>query len=185
MEYTYMPTEYEIKLIILFSIKSLKVSADYTLLDYVISSAANVNYFELEEYITSLIDKDNLMEYEADGKRYFSITESGEETLGFFEHKIPGSIKSRLQEIIKEINLKEKLGNKVFADYEPINENEYIVKFSMEEGGVKLMALEIYAGDKRRAIDICSYIKNNTASFYTDITKVIDGGVENFLKAVK
>ena len=81
MEYIYKPTEYEIKLIILYTIKSLKVSANYTLLDYVISSAANVNYFDLEQYIASLIDKNNLMEYEADGNIYFSITDSGEECI--------------------------------------------------------------------------------------------------------
>ena len=81
MEYTYKPTEYEIKLIILYTVKTLKVSSSYTLLDYVISSAANVNYFELEQYIAALMDKDNLIEYEADGNKYFSITESGEETL--------------------------------------------------------------------------------------------------------
>ena len=106
MEFTYKPTEYEIKLIILFTIKSLKKNADYTLLDYVISQAANINYFELEPYIAELISKDNLMEYEADGKTYFSIKESGEETLEFFTHKIPGSIRLRLEETIKAINRK-------------------------------------------------------------------------------
>ena len=176
MEFTYKPTEYEIKLIILFTIKSLKKNADYTLLDYVISQAANINYFELEPYIAELISKDNLMEYEADGKTYFSIKESGEETLEFFTHKIPGSIRLRLEETIKAINRKEASGNKFFVDYIPVSETEYMVKLAMEEGGVSLMNLELYAGSRERAVAICSYLKNSTADFYKGVTELIDNG---------
>lgn len=174
MEFVYKPTEYEIKLIILYTVKSLKKNADYTLLDYVISSAANVNYFELEPYIRELIEKENLKEYELDGKTCFSILESGEETLEFFVSKIPASILSSLEETITAINRKEASGNRFFADYVPVNENEYLVKFSMEEGGVSLMSMELYAGSKERASEICSYLKNNTADFYKAVTGIID-----------
>lgn len=178
MEYTYKPTGYEIKLIILYTVKTLKKSADYTLLDYVISSAANVNYFELEPYIAELMEQDNLMEYEADGKTYFSIKDSGEETLEFFKHKIPGSIMSRLKDIITTINRQEASGNKFVVDYIPINADEYTVKFSMEEGGVSLMNLELYAGSRERAVAICTYLKNNTAQFYGQVIKYIDEGTK-------
>ena len=98
-EYTYKPTDYEINLlVILYAVKSLKVGASYTMLDYVISSSANVNYFELEQYIDSLLLSGNLSEIEADGENTFSITDVGEETLGFFSNKIPGSIMARLDE---------------------------------------------------------------------------------------
>lgn len=179
MDYTYKPTEYEIKLIILYTIKTLKVSSSYTMLDYVISSATNVNYFELEQYIATLMDKDNIIEYEADGNKYFSITESGEETLEFFSHKIPGSIRNRLEEKIAEINRKERIGNKFYADYFPINENEYTVKFSMEERGAVLLTFELYAGSRERAVEICSYLKNNTIEFYKQFTEIIDKGLNN------
>ena len=178
MEYTYKPTEYEIKLIILYTIKTLKKNADYTLLDYVISSAANVNYFELEPYIAELISKDNLMEYEAEGKTYFAIKENGEETLEFFTHKIPGSIRSRLEETISVINRKEASGNSFMVDYVPINEQEYSVKFFMEEGGAILLNMEMYAGSKERAAKICSYLKNNTVDFYKAVTEFIENGTK-------
>ena len=178
MEYAYKPTEYEIKLIILFAIKALKKNADYTLLDFVISSAANVNYFELEPYIAELIAKDNLMEYSADGKTYFAIKEKGEETLEFFTHKIPGSIRIALEETINTINRNEKVGNIFVVDYIPVSGNEYNVKFLMEEGGIPLIDLNLYAGSKERAIEICSYLKNNTSDFYKSLTEIIDKGTK-------
>lgn len=176
MEYAYKPNEYEIKLIILYTIKSLKKNADYTLLDYVISSAANINYFELEPYIAELIAKDNLMEYNADGKTYFAIKENGEETLEFFTHKIPGSIRIALEETINTINRNEKNANKFMVDYVPVNENEYNVKFLMEEGGIPLVDLNLYAGSRERAVEICSYLKNNASEFYKTLTALIDKG---------
>ena len=178
MEYTYKPTDYEIKLIILYAVKSLRVAASYTILDYVISSAANVNYFELEQYIKSLLENGNLAESQINGENIFSITESGKETLGFFAQKIPGSIMIRLDEKISGINRRESSGNKFYADFYPINENEYTVKFSMEEGGDVLMKMELYAGSKERAMDICKYLKEHTGDFYKGVTGIINEGLK-------
>lgn len=178
MEYEYKPTDYEIKLIILYTVKSLKTGASYTILDYVISSSANVNYFELEQYIQGLIQSGNLSELTLEGENVFSITDSGEETLSFFEHKIPGSIKIRLDDKINEVNRKEMSGNKFFADFVPISENEYTVKCSMEENGIPLIKLEFYAGSKRNAMAICNYLKENTEDFYKKFTSVITEGIK-------
>lgn len=176
MEYAYKPTDYEIKLIILYSVKSLKVGASYTILDYVISSSANVNYFELEQYIKSLIESKNLTEKEAEGENIFTITEAGEETLGFFSGKIPGSILERLDGKISDINRRESSGNRIFADYYPINDNEYMVKISLEEGGITLFSMELYAGSKERARDMCVYLKADTEGFYKKVTDIINEG---------
>lgn len=178
MNYTYKPTDYEIKLIILYAVKSLRVEATYTVLDYVISSSANVNYFELERYIADLLENGNLSEMSSDSENIFSITPSGEETLEFFSHKIPGSILSRLSEKIESINHKEAIGNKVTADYFPINENEFSVKFTIEERGVAMLNLEMYVGSKERAKKVCGYLKNNTGDFYSEIAAIIDKGLQ-------
>ena len=177
MEYVYKPTDYEIKLIILYAVKSLKIGASYTILDYVISSSANVNYFELEQYIKSLLSSGNIVEVATETENIFSITESGEETLGFFANKIPGSIMERLDAKITEINREEAIGNRIFADYYPINENEYIVKFSLEEGKTLLMSMEIYAGSMDRAKKMCAYLKSNTGDFYKKVANIMNEGM--------
>ncbi len=177
MDFIYKPTEYEIKLMILYTLKELKMSTTYTMLDYVISSCAYVNYFELEQYITELMQKDNITTYEADGESYYSIAQAGEETIGFFANKIPGSIRLKLQELIEDINRKNAQGNELYADYFPINENEYTVKFSMKESGVIVFELEFYAGSKERASQICRYLRRDNADFYLKMMEVINQGV--------
>lgn len=177
MEYTYIPTEAEIKLMILYTVKEVKMPSSYTLIDFVISSCANVNYFDLEPHITDLIETQNLREYISDGERYFSIADAGIETLEFFVGTIPGSLRALLKEKTAEINRENSLGNKLHVDYVPINENEYTVEFSLIEGGVVVLNTEFYAGPKDRAIEICRYLKNNTADFYRNVMEIIDKGL--------
>ncbi len=181
MEFTYIPNEYEIKLMILYTVKYLKIACNYTTIDYVISSCANVNYFELEGYITDLMNKGNLSDYDADNEKYYCVTEQGEETLGFFEGKIPGSIRLMLKDKISQMNRESSLGNKLSVDYFPINENEYTVQFLIEENNVVVMNLEFYAGPKERAIDICRYLKKNSSDFYKIMMQSIDSEVNKFL----
>ena len=178
MEFTYTPTEYEIKLMVLYTVKNLKVASNYTMLDFVISSSADVNYFELERYITDLMSTQNLTSYSADGDKFYAITEAGEETVGFFERKIPGSIRLKLKDKIDEINRENARGNKIFADYIPINENEYSVKLSLEDNGAVILNLEFYAGPKERASEICTYLRKNTTEFYKAFMELVDQGLQ-------
>ena len=90
---------------------------------------------------------------------------------------IPGSIRGMLKEKTEEINRENALGNKLHVDYVPINENEYTVEFSLVEGGVVVLSTEFYAGPKDRAIEICRYLKNNTADFYKNMMDIIEKGL--------
>lgn len=178
MDFIYKPTPFEIKLIILYAVKNLEVATSYTLLDIVISQSANVNYFELGPYIDELMNTDNLIQYDADGGRFFSITDTGVETLGFFERKIPASIRDALNVKISEINLEAHRGNKLSVDYIPLNQNEYTVKFSIKEGGVVVLDFEVYAGPRERAQQMCTYLKNNTGDFYKAFMEILDNGIK-------
>lgn len=179
MDFTYIPTEYEIKLMVLYTVSHLKVASNYTMIADVISSCANVNYFELESYITDLMANGNLDDYDADGQKYYTTTDTGEETIGFFSSKIPASIRLQLNDKIYGINRENARGNKLFADYLPINEHEYMVKFSMEENNTIVLNFELYAGSKERAAEMCTYLKRDTTGFYKNFMKLMDDGINS------
>ena len=179
MDFTYIPTEYEIKLMVLYTVAHLKIATNYTMIADVISLCANVNYFELESYITDLMANGNLDDYDADGQKYYTVTQEGEETLGFFSGKIPASIRLKLNDKIHEINRENAKGNKLFADYFPINEHEYTVKFSMEENNTVILNLELYAGTKDHAAQICHYLRKDTTGFYKTLMKIMDDGINS------
>lgn len=169
MNFRYRPTEQEIKLMILYIISSLRVNATYTLLDYIIVRSADVNYFELEQHIRALIESGNISELEVEGKLIFSLTDSGEETAGFFAERIPYSVREKIDAAVIEVNKKESGANVVSADYFPITEGQYKVECAIVEEHVTLLKFEVYAGPVERAKEMTRYIRNNTAQVYRDM----------------
>ena len=171
----YKPDEYEMKLIILYVIQNLKISATYTILDYIISSTVDLNYFDLQNHIDNLIETDNIAELEIDDEKVYSITVPGEETIGFFRDRIPFSIREKLDAHIKEYtNEKENYSSEITSDYYPINENEYAVNFTIKENGVTMLNLEIYIGDKETAKNTSEYFLKNTNDVYMGIFDLIN-----------
>lgn len=174
MEFRYKPTDYEKKLMILYAVAHLKVNATYPILDYVLNKSADVNYFELEQHVDSLIETNNVEELEFEGKRIFSITPTGVETVGFFEKSIPFSVREKLQAAVEEVNGKESGANEVAADYIPINESEYMVSCRIRENHTDLLKMELYVGPKERAKAIANCMRQDMAGFYQKLMRLMD-----------
>lgn len=179
MKTMYKPSEYEMKLIVLFVIQNLKTSATYTLLDYVISSVVDMNYFDLELYIRNLIEVGDLSEMEIESQRVYSLNPSGEETIGFFESKIPFSIRERLLQYVKDVNEKANVSNEISTDYYPINENEYGVVLNITENNVTMLKLDVYVGDKENAKKVAEYFKANVNDVYKNIMQQVTEGAKS------
>lgn len=178
MEYVYKPDEYEIKLIILYSIKKLKQSPSYTVLGRVVTGSANINYFEIQHYISELLNLKTIEEYKVDNETVYSLTHSGEEMCEFFATRIPGSIRQKIEDAAYEINNDKSRENRIYANYIPINEIEYKVNCGIMENNLKLLDFEMYAGSKDRAKKICEYFKEHTSEFYTELIGIVEKNIK-------
>ena len=174
MLHRYKPDDYETKLIILYSIKKLNKSPSYSLLSQVITAAADINYFEIEGYMSELSELGSTREYLIEGEPVFSLTPSGMEMCEYFETRIPASVREKIELSAAEINNDKSDRNKVYANYIPISEMEYKVHCGILEDNVKLLDFEMYAGPKERAKDICEYFKEHTKDFYVAIIEHIE-----------
>lgn len=174
MLHRYKPSDYETKLIILYSIKKLNKSPSYSLLSQVITGAADINYFEIEGYMSELAELGSIDEYIIEGEAVFSLTPSGTEMCEYFESKIPASVREKIELSAAQINNDKSDRNKVYANYIPISEMEYKVHCGILENNVKLLDFEMYAGPKERAKDICEYFKEHTKDFYVAIIEHIE-----------
>lgn len=178
MNYKYKPDDYETKLIILYSIQNLKQSPSYQTLSQVVTGSCDVNYFEIQQYIDELSELKSIEDYFLDGEIVYSLTDSGEEMCEFFAVRIPASVRQKIEDKASEINNDKSNENKVYANYIPINENEYKVNCGIMENNVKLLDFEMYAGPKDRAKKICEYFKEHTRDFYTDIIVSIEKNLD-------
>ena len=179
MRTMYKPSEYEMKLIVLYVIKYLRTSATYTILDYVISSVVDMDYFVLQEYIGTLMEVGDLAEFEIENDKVYSLTPSGEETIGFFADKIPYSIREKLTTCVNNTNKEQNSENDITCDYYPINNTEYCVKFHMKENNVTMLALDVYIGDKETAKKASEYLLASTGDAYSKIMEIINSGIDN------
>ncbi len=175
--FVYKPGDYEAKLIILFALKNLKQSPNYQILSQVVSQSADVQYFELQQYLDALIEIKSVEEFKIGEEYVYTLTNMGEETCEYFSSRIPLSVRESIIEASREINNDKSDINKIYADYIPINEREYKVVCGIKENNVKLIDFEMYAGDKEKAKKVCAYFKNHTKDFYMNIVKYIEENI--------
>ncbi|MBQ6999389.1 MAG: DUF4364 family protein [Clostridia bacterium] len=173
---TYRPAENDedMKLMVLFAIARLKVSATYTRIFHVLSAAADVSYCLLTVPISDLIESGNIEELHFDDQTVFSLTKQGSETLSYFEHRILRSVRLRMLDEIDKINKEVLSGNKLDASIVPVNEEEYLVKAEITENKVPVLKFEMYVGDKERAKKIVRNFKEHTSLMYLQVVKAID-----------
>ena len=169
MYHLYKLDDYETKLTVLYALNNLKESPTYATLSQVVSSSVDVQYFELQEYLQALVEMESVEEIGAGGATLYSITTLGEETCEYFSNRIPASVREKIVDAAKLVNNDKSDENKVYADYIPLNENEYKVVCGIKEDNVKLLDFQMYVGPKDRAKKICAYFKDHTHEFYMNI----------------
>lgn len=175
MDFKYRPDEMEIKLMLLYIIKNLRCEATYTLLDYIVKDIAELNYFELNNYIKALVSTSDIKEIKTgDDSLIYSITNTGEETIDFFADKLPFTIRETLNERIKHINKVHNTANEIKVDYYPVCCNEYAVSFDVVENNIPMLKLEFYAGSLERAKELAIYINENPDTAYEKLFKCIN-----------
>ena len=173
----YKPDDYEIKLMVLYAIKKLKKSPSYDVLCRIISSSANINYFEIQPYIRELLELDNIDERKIEEKTVYMLTKTGEDTCEFFYERIPASVRQKIDSTAYSLNNDKSDENKVYADYIQINMSEYKVRCGILENNIRLIDFEMYAGSKERAKKICEYFKEHTQDFYYNILNSIESNI--------
>ncbi len=172
----YRPDENEadIKLMILYAINKLKVSATYVRIFHVLSAAADVSYCLLTVPISDLIKSGHIEELYYDGQNVFSLTRQGSETLSYFWEDILYSVRIRMQDEIDRINNEVLNVNKLDASIVPLNKDEYLVKAEITENNTPVLKFEMYVGDKERAKKIAKNFREHTSLMYLQVMKAID-----------
>jgi len=174
MVHTYRPDDYEIKLMVMYAIKMLKRSPSYNVLGQILTSSADVSYFEIQQYLQELLDMGSIEDCKINESTVYMLTKSGEDACEFFSQRIPANVRNKIETAANHVNNDKSEENKIYADYIPINIGEYRVRCGILENNIRLIDFEMYAGSKERAKKICEYFKEHTQEFYFNILKSIE-----------
>ncbi len=175
MEFCYRPTEYELKLSVLYVIDSLKVSATAYVLNAVMSAAVKTSYFEVGHITYLLMEDGEVEELTIDGQAVFSITPKGKAAIGYFYHSIPFSVREKLLKKAEEINRQAKRDAEVIAECVPVNHREYMASLKISESGDTLLRVDLNTGSLEMAQRVASHFKKNHEEIYHKILEILTG----------
>ncbi|MBE7038991.1 MAG: DUF4364 family protein [Ruminococcaceae bacterium] len=173
MEFMYQPTELELKLSVLYVIKHLKTKATGPLLHNIIGSVVKTNFFEIGHIVYLLIESKNLTEMMIDNETAYIITNEGEASVGYFYKDIPYSVREKLLNAVDKINKQIKFESEIIADIEPASYKSFMTKCEINEGGEKLLGLELNVGTREMAKKCSEYFKEHYEEIYTKIVTIM------------
>lgn len=163
----------ENKLILLYIIDKINVPVSNLQITKLILENKFMNYFFLQQYLNELCSSGFLHQKEEDSKTFYSITESGKQTLNYFINLIPTGIKGRIDNTIFSIRKKIKNETHITADFIPERENEYIVSCKVHEDDFSLIDLKITVGTKNDARRICRNWEKYSHEIYPEIINIL------------
>ena len=120
------------------------------------------NYFTLQQAISELIGSDMIKAKSIRNRTHLEITDSGRETLGFFENRISNAIKEDIDKYFKENQFELKNEVSIVSNYYKATSGEYEANLLIKEKGINLVNLTMSLPDEELAASICD--KWETAS---------------------
>lgn len=160
------------KLIVLYIISKLTKSVTNLQISDIILDVTGIDYFTLQSILLELNEKGFINLFYEEDTRYYKITDEGNELLESLIQIVPDFIISRVSKKVDGESKEIKQKTIIYADYFPEEDDRFIVKCKIAEGGKKSVELEFATPTKQQAIDICNKWYENPSKYYLEIIKM-------------
>lgn len=151
-------SDYELslnKLMILFLIEKAGLPLSNTQISEFLLDSGYTDYFSLQEYLSQMIDAGIVKSSKITSHTLYDIMPLGNETLEFFENRIPESIKDDMVLYLKNNKYDIRSKFEVVADYIPEKSGDYLVQCIAREDGTNLVEVNLRVSEKEEALKIC------------------------------
>ncbi len=155
------------KLIILYMLDRVN---EYTLTNTQITSFlmdhGYTNLFNIHESLSELIDKGFVSVNTIRDMHHYTITDSGEEALYYFENTISKPIKQEILEYFQQEKINLKNENEVYADYYGNETGDFTVECFIKDRHETLVDLKMTVPSRSMALSICDRWRDKSKAFY-------------------
>lgn len=167
------------KLIILFLLNKVDFSFTNAQISDFMLKKEYTNYFNIQQALSELSDAELIHCKTIRNSSYYTITESGRETLDFFSNKISDAIKTDIMEYLKKnkYELREEVSSP--ADYYEAKKGEFIADCRVEERGEPIIELKLSVPSYEEAEMICSQWKSKSQEIYSYVMRTLMNRPEN------
>ena len=154
------------KLMILFMLDKVDTPLTAAQISNFILGNDYTTYFTLQQTLSEL-ENSNLVSVESTlSSTLLKLTDTGADTLSYFDDKISEGIKQDILQYLDEKKLEIKDDVSILADYYKTTENTYSAKCQIREKNSPIIDLTMTFRSKEQAAAVCEQWKNNSANVY-------------------
>ena len=159
------------KLIILYMLQKVDFPLTKSQISEFILDRGYTTYFTHQYDLYELAESDMIRQEIILNSSYYSLTESGEEALYYFQNRISKSIRDEIDTYISENKMQLRDDVSVLADYYKNTANEYSVRCIVKEKYSNPIELTITVPDEVQAKIVCRNWKDHCQHIYEHIMK--------------
>lgn len=159
------------KLIILYMLKKVNFPLTNGQLSDFILEQGYTTYFTLQQAISELKESELIRAETVRNTSQYYITDSGIETLEYFENKISQPILDDINRYLKKNRFRLRNEVSVVADYYKNTDGEYAVQCRVKEKHSDLIELTLTVPAKEQAVAICDHWKDKCQEIYAYLMK--------------
>jgi DNA-binding PadR family transcriptional regulator len=154
------------KLIILYILSRVDFPLSNAQLTAFILEKEYTNYFNIQRAISELLDDEYITVKTIRNSSLYKLTDTGKETLLFFDNLISSGIKEDIEEYLKQNKYQLKEEVSFLADYTQIKKGDFSVRLSVIERDTRLIDLSLSVPTEEDAILICNKWKEKSSDIY-------------------
>ena len=164
------------KLMLLYLIDKMDLPLSRSQITDFILEADLMDYYTLQQSLAEMVEGLYLDSTNDNNTTRYTITDEGLLTLEYFEKHIPASIRTKINNYVKDNRGEIKRAFENTATFFPNAENnEFLVKCGVYEEGRVLMELSISVDTREQARLIQNNWKTNAKTMYGDIIGILVG----------
>ena len=161
----------ENKVLILYILNKLKAPINNDALMQLVLSIQDINYFYFQQFLLDLLEDKYINNIEKENDSLYEITELGKETLKLTEDLLPGIIKFRVDNNIKDELDEIKNEVAISSEFMVDDNNNFMVKCKIVENNTTIFEVSTFAGSREQAKLISENWEQNANHIYP---KIID-----------
>lgn len=159
------------KLIILYMLQKVDFPLTHSQISEYILERGYTTYFTFQSVISELIESKMIRQETVLNTSYYSLTESGEEALRYFQNRISKPIREDIDQYMRDKRMQLRDEVSVLADYYKNTANEYSVHCIVKEKYSNPIDLTITVPDETQAKNVCRNWKQRCQQVYEQVMK--------------
>lgn len=176
MKILVLTEKFEIKVFILYLLKSLGEPLDYDTVSEIVVQDGFVNFFDFADCFADLVEAGQIEAFYEDGIMTYLISESGREAVSNVETRLYNTVREQALRSAQRLIALRKTGTRISSDMKKCGEG-YTINCSITDNEKTLMNVEVYVTEERYAHQLLGNFEDRAENVYKGIMALLSGDV--------